>query len=391
MIFQHVHCYFSTRGEYTSNGFIHTNCEKRWGKLLNGNYWIEEWAKVRQDEMVSLPNKIEIHSDFLHAINKDDFTTAFHNIWQMFSNIYGDITKLPSTFEMPLYKLEAYTSFTSQARESRNAPYRPLKFLFNLLISGKLHNDVLMVDINQFKAVNDVKNIRVLFEKLSEYGFFFDGLKDFKINKIDIEISYPDNPNILTVLKSIADKVNHTNRLTDFYSCHYKLLKDDICTADYGLGADIIADKMHTEEEKIFVYEMDAVLKNSGYFSQNLDWNEGPTYAYYGKESELKSKGPYQFLMVSWKTKLLLFLRIRNAAKCMAYLKECPESVKQIFLWSDSGCAKYVNKSCKIGQEYTIDDTTYWRCGCCNAPFYFSPRIEDIPYYFELVKLGLKK
>ncbi|GAU76730.1 hypothetical protein [Fusibacter sp. 3D3] len=77
---------------------------------------------------------------------------------------------------------------------------------------------------------------------------------------------------------------------------------------------------MHTEEEKKFVYEMDAILKNRGDFSQKLDWNEGPTYVYYGKESELKSKGPYQFLMVSWKTKLLLFLRIRNAAKCMAYL-----------------------------------------------------------------------
>lgn len=261
----------------------------------------------------------------------------------MFYNIYGDIAKRPVIFEMPLYKSEEYTNFTLQARESRNAPYHPFKLLFNLLISGELHNGVLKVDVNRFKVVNDVKNIRVLFERLSDYVFFFEGLNDFNIKKMDVEVSYPDNSNVLAVLKFMADKVHYTNRLTDFYSCHSKLFKVDRYTVDYGLGADIIADKMHKEEEKKFVFEMDAILKSSGYFSQKLDWNEGP------------------------------------------------ESVKQIFLWSDSGCDKYINNSCKIGQEYTIGCTTYWRCGYCNAPFYFSPRIEDIPDYIELVKLGLKQ
>ncbi len=236
-----------------------------------------------------------------------------------------------------------------------------------------------------------LKNTGILFERLSDYGFYFEGLNGFKIKKKNIELTFPDNANVLAVLKLMADKANHTSRLNDFYTCHYKIFKDDLYTADYGRGADMVADKMHSEEEKRFVFEMDLVLKKMGYLSQALDWNEGPTYAYYGKESELKSKGPYHFLMVSWKTKLLLFLRIRNATKCLDYLKTCPDTVKQVFLWSDSGCKKRIEKSCQIGQEYTIDGTTYWRCGCCNAPFYFSPRIEDISYYLELVRIGLMK
>lgn len=311
-------------------------------------YWIEEWAKVRQDEIVDVPTCIELHNCFLQDMSEEDFTTAFCSISDLFRNIYGDIHKKLVSFEMPMSKIEAYNSFTVEVRESRKAPYRPLKLLFNLLISGSLHNGVLTVNIDQFKAVNDVKNTRILFERLSDYGFYFEGLNGFKIKKINLELTYPDNANVLAVLKLMADKVNHTNRLNDFYTCHYKIFKDDLYTADYGLGADMVADKMHSEEEQRFVFEMDLVLKNMGYLSQALDWNEGPTYAYYGKESELKSKGPYHFLMASWKTKLMLFLRIRNASKCLEYLKTCPDTVKQVFLWNDSGCNKRIEKSCQI-------------------------------------------
>ena len=76
---------------------------------------------------------------------------------------------------------------------------------------------------------------------------------------------------------------------------------------------------------------------------------------------------------------------------CLDYLKHCPDTVKQIFLRGDSGCKNRLNGTCKFGQEYSIDGDTYWRCGCCNAPFYFKPIKEDIPHYIKLVELGLKK
>jgi len=160
---------------------------------------------------------------------------------------------------------------------------------------------------------------------------------------------------------------------------------------NYGHGADIVADKMHTKQEKEFVYAMDAILTEMGYYAGSRESNEGPGYAYYSKESQIRKKGPYHYLMSSNKTKLLLYLRIRNVSKCIDYLKECPDSVKQIFLWGDKGCSNRIKGTCKYGQEYAIDKNTYWRCGCFNAPFYFSPNINDIPHYIKLVKLGLKK
>lgn len=359
--------------------------------VVENIYWVQEWAKVRQDEVVRLPDSFEIHDSFLKHISKEEFDSAFKEVWNMFTNIYGNIAEFPETYGMPLHKPLEYNYFTKEARESRSAAYRPIKLLYYLLIAGDLHNGTIVADVNKFKAINDVKNIPIIFERLSDYGFYFDSLKNYKIANESIYMSYPDNVQVLTVLKLMADKAHTTNRINDFLSCHYKLFQDDMNTANYGYGADIIADKMHTKQEKEFVYAMDAVLSKMGYHAGPRESNEGPGYAYYTKESEIIKKGPYHYLMSSNKTKLVLYLRIRNASKCLDYLKECPDSVKQIFLWGDTGCSNRIKGTCIHGQEYAIDGNIYWRCGCCNAPFYFKPIIEDIPHYIRLVELGLKK
>lgn len=354
-------------------------------------YWIQEWAKVRQDEVVRLPNSFEVHDIFLNHMSKEEFDSAFQEVWDMFTNIYGNIAEFPEIYGMPLHKLLEYKYSTKEARESRSAAYRPLRLLYYLLIAGDLHSRTIIVDLNKFKAINDVRNIPIIFERLSDYGFCFDGLKNYKIASESIHILYPDNTQVLTILKLMADKAHITNRINDFLSCHYKLFQDDMNTVNYGNDADIIADKMHTKQEKEFVYAMDAVLSEMGYYAGPRESNEGPGYAYYSKESEVRKKGPYHYLMSSNKTKLVLYLRIRNVSRCLDYLKECPDSVKQIFLWSDIGCSNRIKGTCIHGQEYAIDGNTYWRCGCCNASFYFSPAIKDIQHYIKLVKLGLKK
>lgn len=354
-------------------------------------YYIEEWAEIRQKEVVRFPSEFQVHECFLKNLSEEDFQAAFREIHGMYFSIYGDIARLPQAFGMPLFKAEEFNDFTVQARDSRSAAYRPFNLLYNLLISGDFQNEDFIVDTASFKAINKVKNVHILFERLSDYGLFFEGLKNYKVTGQNIIMSYPDNSKVLQVLKHMADKAHNTNRLNDFFCCHYRLFVDDMNTANYGYGADVVGDKMHTSEEQEFIYAMDAVLSGMGYFAKPKAWNEGPGYAYYDKESVMNSNGPYHYWMLSWKTKLVLYLRIRNASKCLEYLKQCPDTVRQIFLSSDTGCENRLNGTCKFGQEYTMDDTIYWRCGCCNAPFYFAPIKEDIPHYIKLVKLGLKK
>jgi len=99
-------------------------------------YWVQEWAKIRQDEVVRLPDNFNVHSCFLNSISKAEFHSVFKELWDLYINIYGDIVKSPERFGMPLYNIEEYNCFSTQARDSRTAPYRPFHLLFNMLISG---------------------------------------------------------------------------------------------------------------------------------------------------------------------------------------------------------------------------------------------------------------
>lgn len=354
-------------------------------------YWVQEWARVRQKEIVRYPKGFLVHNSYTMMLSKEELTVAFEEIWNLYFEVYGEIALSPEVFGMPLHKFEDYNSFTRQARESRSAPYRPFHLLYNLFLSGEFQKSDFIVDIREVRERNAVKNQRNIFNAFENFGFIFDGLKNGKISKQNITIEYPDNKNVIIVLKTMAEKANATDKFNDFLSCHYKLFQNDVRTANYGHGADMVADKMHTVQEKNIIFRMDSLLNKKGYFSKEKSWNEGLGYAYYDKESTLLRNGPYHYWLLSWKTELILYLRIRNASRCIEYLKGCPESIKDIFRKSDEGCKNRKMGTCKFGQAYNFENKMHWKCGCCNAPFYLKPIEEDIPHYVKLLEIGLKK
>jgi hypothetical protein len=248
------------------------------------------------------------------------------------------------------------------------------------------------------EKINTVKNIHFLFKKLEDIGFLFHGLKNYKLAKEDIFISYPDNSNVLLVFKMMADKAYNTNRLADFLCCYFRLFQDNMNTSSVGYSADAVADRVHTETEKEFVYKMDETLMSMGMFRKPYGGFECYGLAYYDTEKAMNSKAPYYFRMVSRGSdivstiseneKLLLMLRIRHVEKCLDYLNNCPDSVKNIFRFSDTGCS---NRPCNKGVAYVFEDISYWRCGCCAPAFKLKPKIDDIPHYIKLVELGIQK
>lgn len=364
----------------------------------NISYWIYDWAKLRQDEVIKLPDNYKIHEDFLKQMDEEHVKLAFSEIHSIFVNIYGDITKFPEEFCMPLHLKDKYRFFSQQWRDSGNAPYRPFMLIYYLFISGEVENQRIKVSSEKFKDINTVKQIHFLFKKLEDYGFHFEGLKNHKLSKDDFTISYPHNTAILLVLKSLADKAYNTNRLGDFLCCHFRLLQDDMCTANYGLRADNVADRVDTEAEKAFVYKMDETLMSMGMFRKSYVGYEGHGLAYYDSEKVMNSKGPYLFRIVSRSTnivssiseteKMLLLLRIRNVGNCIEYLKTCPDSVRDIFRYSDEGCS---NRPCNKGVAYEFEGKAYWRCGCYAPAFKLKPKIQHVPHYIKLVELGSKK
>ncbi len=374
-------------------------------------YWIKQWAKLRQDEVIQIPKDYVVHSDFTTYVSEKEIKASFAQIQSLYINLYGDIAKYPEEFGMPMHEKEQYRVFSQQWRDVSVATYRPFILLYHLMICGDIENQGVLVSLNKYKNIplhkkggeklflyNPVKNVHILFKQLENYGFYFQGLKNYKLSTNDIYITYPDDFNILLVLKLMAEKARNINRIEDFLCCHFRLFQDDMQTAGYGYGADDTADRVKTESEKNFIYKMDEALMAKGMFRKPYGGVECHGLAYYNSQKSMDSKAPYSFRMVSRSfdiehnvsetEKMLLLLRIRNVSKCLEYINGCPESVKEIFRYGNEGC---VNRPCDKGVGYEFEGKDYWRCGCCAPAFSFKPNLVDIPHYIKLVELGEKK
>ncbi len=366
---------------------------------MKNTYLISEWALIRRNELVDIPDCFEIHLDFLHNLSQDEFESAFRQIHEMFYQMYTDMSESPEAFGFPLYCLSEYDYFSKEARKVRTAPWNPFYLLLCLFTCGEFEGSAFVSDTVAVRKINKAKKTNLLLKALTDYGFVFEGIKNFSLSSTkEIIIDYPDNRNILEVLSLVAKKVWDTQLkdVNNFYSnmvafsngfvsWNYKVLKDDLQICTLAQGCDYVSDKMHSQEEKEVICIIDKLLMEQGFTMRMGDPNEGPAIRYY------RTQSVYDFALVSHKGSLLLELRIRNAEACLDYLSECPDRIVDMFRYTDKGCHNRVNNTCKYGVKYVLENEEKWHCGCCGAPFRIHPVEEDIEHYFRLVELGNKR
>lgn len=379
-----------------------------------GNYYVSEWALRRQAEVMDLSENFEIHPDYLNVLPRENILAAFETIRQIIHDVFQNIADEPESFKMPLVEirednLTKYGFPPSQAQTSKRAPYMFLDALINLLICGTVVDGEISVEPEKLADTNRqyktgaykayapksyaIKNVDRLYSQLDRYGLYLEGLKNYKLTSGTerIVLRYPHNPEILTVLKWMADKVHEHDRRQEFMVCNYRLLQDNMDSFDYGAGADYIADKMHTQQEKDCVYRLDSALREKGLFPDVDNRGEMPgedSYAmyYYVREKDFGNRSKASFKLTSQRTKLQLGLRIKCIQNCAGYIASCSEEIRSIFIPGDKGCAD--RPRCIHGQAYNIDGVEYWHCGCCGNLVTFTPKNEDIGDYIKLVDLG---
>lgn len=379
---------------------------------MNQDYWVVGWAKWYQDSIVKIPQQYKIHPDFTLFGDESDVRTAFAQINELFSRIFGDIAKSPDEFAMPLYKKKEHRYFSQQSRNAEQAPLRLFILLHQLLTSGYIQEQSIIVPIESFKSVQSrpgsqpgwidaynrkVANAPVYFAKMIEYGFVFEGLKKNKLVDNDITITYPDNTHMLFLLKMLADKSYALRLFDDFVKCSFRLLKDNMHSADFGYLENTV-DALHEDAEKEFVIKFDEALLSSGFIRKRGGNDEGPGLKYfYGNNAvssfEVAADGMGIIESDATRKNLMVGLRIRNVNNCLEYLKSCPDSVLEIFTHrNDTGCKKRFDNKCKHGVSYEYSGTNYWRCACCGTAFSTDkPNVNDINHYIKLLELGEKK
>lgn len=397
---------------------------KKIGGKNMSKYYVSAWALLRKAEVMDLSEDFEVHSDYLKILSKEKIVSILQNIKQMFLSIYQDIADHPEQFKMPLVEIieEERTKMgapPAKALSSKTAPYMFFNALINVLNCGNIENGELIVDDHEkLKAENkeyQVKNVDAQYSQFGNYGLHLDGLKNFKFTKDTgkIILSYPDDPEMLAVLKWMADKADRHGRRHDFMLCQYRFLQDNMDSLNYGYGADFIADRLHTEAEQDCVYKLDEALRKAGLapYIDTTDDNNAFFYSllYYENEKD-KGKLDKSNIRISSilspelkgmklpcvsQTQASLYLRIRtkNIQNGVEHIKKCSDELKSIFLKDDKGCGN--RESCEVkkhafggGQAYTIDGVKYWKCGCHTGNFItLHPRSEDIADYVELVNL----
>lgn len=364
------------------------------------NYMVSKWALVRRNELVDVPERIKIHRDFLTDLSEEEFAYSFRQLHELFYQIYTDMAECPERFGLPLYEEAKYDYFSKEARETRTAPWKLFVLLLELFAWGKLQNGALAVDMTLFREKNRIKKPDALICALEEYGFVFSGVKNGKLPPSGsvAEVDCPDSKNCLVVLSLVAKKVMAT-QLCDvsnyfssrvmfengFISWNYKLLAEGMDTCTVAEGCNYVGDKMHTEADRKVIAVLDKRLREEGYTGSKGDPNEGPALRY------SKGKGTYDFALASVEGELRLELRIRNAMKCLEYVKECPESVLAMFRQTEEGCRNRKNGTCSCGVNYIFEGEEKWHCGCCGAPFWLHPAEKDTEHYLKLVELGRKR
>ena len=197
---------------------------------------MNEWALIRRNELVDIPNRFEIHPDFLHNLSQDEFESAFRQIHDMYYQIYTDMSESPEAFGFPLYCVGEYDYFSKEAGEVRTIPWSPFYLLLCLFACGVFEGSAFVSDTVAVRKINKAKKTNLLLKVLTEYGFV---------------------------------------------SWNYKVLKDDLQTSMLAQGCDYVADKMHTSLDKEVIHVIDKVLTEQGFTVRKGDPNEGPAVRYY--------------------------------------------------------------------------------------------------------------
>ncbi len=363
------------------------------------DYLITKWALTRQNELVALPCNFDIHPDYLHNLSREEFQSAFCLIHKIFYEVYSDMATNPQLFGFPLYNNNELEYFSKEAREIRTLPWTPFIMLMYMFTHGNWHNNVYYINIAEVCKEKKIKNTNLFLRVFEKYGFVFDGIKNYRLSSASqLIINYPDNKNVIYLLDLAAKKVMYSQLKDDknFLSCksayknafiawNSKLFSEPIDVCSVGNGCDYVADKMHSDMDKKFVYEMDRILTQTGYICNQGDPNEGPSIRY------SRAKTVFDFALSSNHGILVLELRIRNAEKCLNYLCGCSNEIIQMFRYTDQGCQNRINGTCRHGVKYIFENEEKWHCGCCGAPFKIHPTISDMQHYINLVKLGNKK
>ncbi len=186
-------------------------------------YYIQQIAGYYSRLLAPIPSQPYIPDCYLANLTNDEFVRAFQCIRETLLSILKDIQTNPVAFDMEQSTINTITSNNNESPHSFLGPITPgenksirsfqrIPKLFHAITSaGTVGTDgTILLQKNALKGI--AKGLRLL-NKLQDYGF------EVISGESGIAIGYPDDKNVLTVLR-VIDSVNPNILLFDLRSLH---------------------------------------------------------------------------------------------------------------------------------------------------------------------------
>ena len=166
---------------------------------MNEKYYTERLARQSAEQIVPIPEDLQIPQRYLNGISNDEFIAAFHTYQNILRRIYDDIAANPGSFGMICLDIDKSSSghdrmgpVTSDESKSRKSFFHLSVILLAFACVGEFtSNGSLAVDTGKFLSYKfklpGISALEIILKKLCDYGFEFEGMPD-NFNIVDLKI-----------------------------------------------------------------------------------------------------------------------------------------------------------------------------------------------------------
>lgn len=348
-------------------------------------------AKIRRERIKLIPDDCKINPEYLDSMSNDEFIELFRQMQNLIIKIYEDVETAPFDWGYPKENNTKSISGTAYNRIS--------DFFQGLIENGEVLDEKLIVNSKTIPksydnkasfriAVRTHKNIEMIINKLSNFGFCFTGY-DKKAESFSV--SYPNNHLLLKILQTYAKAQDDTITYSGvkFSSFSYRWVED------------------HSEQkhEPIFLVKMDI----SPIEIQEIQYwlyDKAKEYGYsidrkkpFDKDCIHYTKGSKEFILVGEKhfgeeylgNSVRMFSKVifRNVFSSHPdKVSLLSEKFPGVFGKSYATChrcngRKGADEQCSMRICYNLNGTYYENCAYQSFNF-FNPVLETFKDIFEL-------
>jgi len=342
--------------------------------------------------MCEIPDSFPVLSEYLHGLTETQFCRAFVQLERIMTEIYTDLTEHPESVGLTVWdkKTGAWKVQSSQhiscvkkllyvlgrfGEMTGDILHIPMNTLMNAYmtyyhnISVELVDTIKESDKEKQDKFYKTKHMRAVFDCLTGFGFVFDGLDAPDTQVLDVR--YPENPAVLTVLCAFASpKICRVSFGFDFTKCNYRVFAHP---ADAKLPlCDLCSYQLLSEENKAFLSALNEKLESLGasYGDCAGGWYHGTLPCDYNYKNKVR-------ILQNMENGLLPHVVLRfgkKAEKMGKFIESLPEEYKGL-VQKCRGCKK---GECDHRIPVTADGKKQIICNV--AWWYFPADVKAIPY-----------